>query len=452
MTETVLAPPSATVIRGEHEQLMLAELLGPAGGEDEEVVEDRVTERYILGMLAPQGELSRPEEQDALPVEGEAPTEEGEHEPEAPSIPTIFPSSCGLTFAVDGDATVVAVTAGWGRYVRERSRVETEEGEPPLVWRRYSMAGNAIAVDIREGELDPLAPDQDQPEVRIRGRARRHDGEWLVTLFLVNGQEIPKQRRDEAWLFQVELAVEDPEGGPIFRRRPEIELGLTGDEQETRSLAMLYRDNVEFAVGHAVSVHAVLDSEDPRRAVRIETRGVPVYEVPLTEAPTLEEVPELDGVVLDMKALVELPDSGLLAALSPLAAAYEAWIVRQEERIADPNARLEGFEDTAREALRRCRLAAERIRAGVSLVVDDPDAREAFRFANRAMWLQRVRSLAAQDRRRDPSLKLEDAVATRDLPQNRTWRPFQLAFVLMNLPALANPTHEERAGGGARSR
>jgi Helicase conserved C-terminal domain len=448
VTETVLAPPSATATRDEHEQLILAELLGPAGGDDEEVVEDRVTERYILGMLAPQGELSRPEEQDALPVEGGAPTEEGEHEPEAPSIPTIFPSSCGLTFAIDGDADAVVVAARWGRYVRERSTVETEEGEPPLVWRRYPMGGKPSSLDVRQGELDPFAPDPDQPEVVVRGRARRHHGEWLVTLFLVNGQEIPKQRRDEAWLYQVELAVEDPEGEPIFRRRPEIELGLTGGEQEARSLAMLYRDNLEFAVGHGVSVHAVLDSDDPRRAVRVETRSVPVYEVPLTEAPTLEEVPELDGVVLDMKGLVELPDSELLAALSPLPAAYEAWIVRQDERIADPNARLEGFEDTAREALRRCGVAAERIRAGVSLVVDDPDAREAFRFANRAMWLQRVRSLAAQDRRRDPSLKLEDAVATRDLPQNRTWRPFQLAFVLMNLPALANPTHEERAGGG----
>jgi hypothetical protein len=81
-------------------------------------------------------------------------------------------------------------------------------------------------------------------------------------------------------------------------------------------------------------------------------------------------------------------------------------------------------------------------------VANDPDAREAFRFANRAMWLQRVRSLAAQDRRRDPSLKLEEALAGRDLPENRSWRPFQLAFVLLNLPSLAKPTHEERAGGG----
>ena len=446
MTEAVLTAPSATAVRDEHEQLILAELLGPAGGNEEEVVEDRVTERYILGMLAPQGELSRPEEQDALAVEGEAPTEEGAIEPDAPPIPTIFPSACGLTFAAEGDATVILITPRWGRYLRERSQVETDEGDPPLVWRRHPMGGKPIVIELREGELGPVAADPDQPEVVIRGRARHHDGDWLVTLFLVNGQEIPKQRRDEAWLFQVELAVEDPDGRPIFRRRPEIELGPASDE--TRTLAMLYRDQVEFAVGHGISVHAVHDPEEPRRATRLEMHAVPAHEVPLTEAPTAEEVPELAGVVLDMKALAEIADPELPTALGSLVDAYEAWIGQQKNRIGDAHARLEGFEDTARDALRRCGRAAERIRAGIELVASDPHAREAFRFTNRAMWLQRVRSLAAQDRRRDASLKLEDALAARDVAENRSWRPFQLAFVLMNLPALATPTHEERAGGG----
>jgi hypothetical protein len=169
VTEAVLKATSATAIRDEHEELILAELLGPAGGDDEEVVEDRVTERYILGMLAPRGEVAAPDEQDALPVQGEAPTEEGEHEPEAPSIPTIFPSSCGLTFAVDGEATAISITPRWGRYLRERSQVETDEDETPLVWRRYPMGRKAIVLELREGELGPVSPDSDQPEVILRG-------------------------------------------------------------------------------------------------------------------------------------------------------------------------------------------------------------------------------------------------------------------------------------------
>ena len=32
-----------------------------------------------------------------------------------------------------------------------------------------------------------------------------------------------------------------------------------------------------------------------------------------------------------------------------------------------------------------------------------------------------------------------------DKPENRSWRPFQLAFILLNLPAMTDPTHPERS-------
>jgi hypothetical protein len=40
-------------------------------------------------------------------------------------------------------------------------------------------------------------------------------------------------------------------------------------------------------------------------------------------------------------------------------------------------------------------------------------------------------------------------VAAADIATNRSWRPFQLAFVLLNVPALAEPTHPERSGPDA---
>ena len=72
----------------------------------------------------------------------------------------------------------------------------------------------------------------------------------------------------------------------------------------------------------------------------------------------------------------------------------------------------------------------------------------AFRFANQAMYLQRVHTLAAEARTRDDTLSLDEALTSVDEPKNHSWRPFQLAFVLLNLPALADPTHPDRADGG----
>ena len=96
--------------------------------------------------------------------------------------------------------------------------------------------------------------------------------------------------------------------------------------------------------------------------------------------------------------------------------------------------------------LEDARATAGRIRAGIAALAD-PDVAEAFRFANHAMWQQRVHTIAAESRRRDDALRLHDAVTAADIPRNRSWRPFQLAFVLLNLPALADPSHPERTAG-----
>ena len=45
---------------------------------------------------------------------------------------------------------------------------------------------------------------------------------------------------------------------------------------------------------------------------------------------------------------------------------------------------------------------ADAVAAGIDLVCTDPDALEAFRFANRTMWRQRVHTEAIETRRGDP--------------------------------------------------
>lgn len=50
---TVLKTPSQYQIRQELEEAILADLLGPAGGEYEEIDEARVSDRYLVGLLAP---------------------------------------------------------------------------------------------------------------------------------------------------------------------------------------------------------------------------------------------------------------------------------------------------------------------------------------------------------------------------------------------------------------
>jgi hypothetical protein len=444
--EPALSPPDARQVREELERLVLDELLGPAGGEREELAGvERPSDRYLVGMLAPRRTAARPDELDALALAGDAPGDEGRPEPEAPPVTTLFASSVGLTCSVDGEVKEVWVTASWGRYVRDRGTAEGGEAAG-LVWRR-EPGGGTVRLRLADGDLDPLAPDQDQPDVVVRGRARRHGDEWLLTVFLVNDQGQPDRLPDQAWLFQVELALGAEDGAAIFCRRPAL-AGAVERDREADSLAMAYRRHVEFAVGHSVGVHADQDGTDPTRARRISTATVPAYEVPRTDPPTVADVPELVGVTLDMAALATTADADLPGRLLPLVDAYEAWIGRQRTRIGDPAAQLDGSEATARSALEECAQTAERIRRGVELLAADPLAAEAFRFANHAMWWQRVHTLAAERRRRQPDLDLHSAVEQVDTPGNRSWRPFQLAFFLLNLPGLSHPAHPERGPDG----
>ena len=141
-------------------------------------------------------------------------------------------------------------------------------------------------ITLAEGDLGPQPLNADHPQVVVRGRARRHSGNWLVSLFLVNAQPRPSSLPDAAWLFQVELTLTGPGSEPVFLPRPDtVSGGDQADQAEQRRLAMAHRWCPEFVTGHGAGVHVTMAEDDPMRAVQIRTTAVPSYEVPLKRSP-----------------------------------------------------------------------------------------------------------------------------------------------------------------------
>lgn len=457
---------------------IMDDLLGPAGGPEEFIVDMGVRDRYLVGKLAPMDNAERGE--DWVPAEKGDEDEPSDLEPKAqgkkidsPSISgsgdadadeevdaasnqSLAPSSLGFTFCVDGNIESLEVVVSWGRYERvasddhDHTKLIKDKLVKAKVWKR-APSGGVFSLAMTPGVVSPIAPDASSPEVRIQGTVRSPNdkGDRLVTLFLVNGQVEPDENRDTAWVFQPEIVVRAKAGSEvtdIFRRRPALDAdaGAEDDEdlRERLALEMIYRDRVEFAVGHGVAVHATTGSV-PVRARELRTVIMPQYEVAVTETPGLDpqDRPAMrkmtnDGL-LDMQTLADLDKDALIAALGVLTQDYAAWIEDQRGRIGND---VIGYEQQAKEALERCELIQTRLLAGVELLAVDDKALAAFRFANRAMAIQRVRSAYALARRR----KQEVDVAAFDVPKNRTWRPFQLAFLLLSVPALANPAHMDR--------
>lgn len=468
---------SPVEIRAEFERLVVDDLYGPAGGESETLTDSTPSDRYLVGMLAPQGSplAYDPEREEPDPADS------GDEAPADPAAvkAAVFPSSKGLSFAVMSQVRSLRVRVSWGNYRREEGKVEASAPSdisresaaaaddvpviaptaatsaiPPRVWQRYPVSEDVeLVIPAGGGPIGRRDVSTDHPGVYLVGRATEAGGATLVSVFLVNAQ-IPKQRlKDEQWLFQAEFAVLSDGGEPVFLGRDALLRGeeLLGSEDEAGELAqleMLYRRSIEFAVGHGTAVHTTGSREDPTRAIRVETRSVPRYEVPRTDPPRPGEpgFPGLAATVLDMKVLSELSDSEVVDAVRPLVDGYREWLTDQNKRLQDPD--LAEHREAAEQALLDADAIAARLQAALRFLERDKDACEAFRFANNAMWQQRVRTSAIALLRSGRAESIDEALSITDIPSNRSWRPFQIAFALLNLPSLTDPFDAERGEPG----
>jgi hypothetical protein len=436
-------------MRSDFERLIIDDLLGPAQGPDEVIMFPQIPrDRYLVGFLAPRESYVSPSRFDSATAAEAGGTTSEDH---VAARPQAVPSAIGLTFVVPIGTLKLLVEATWGHY--HKASVEIAEGKSERVWQRIPSGGQVeIALPEMDAAITPKATDPSFPAVVVQGRARLRGSALVVTLFLVNGQVAAAENVDERWLFQAQLTVRAPDNVEVFLDR-EAALGETvrssdGDD-EAQSLDMLYRHAVDFAVGHGTAVHVTPGDTNPTMAVKLETRSIPIYDVPRTEPPTTDEIALLSEVTLDMRDLARADDPDLPVMLEPLVTAYRNWINEREAEVEIGDSRFARFQDTAKQHLARARDAAERISAGIALLRRDETSCEAFRFANEAMWRQRVRQEAINRRRREPDVSLENAVALADESKNRKWRPFQLAFLLLNLPALTDPRHRERSGDDA---
>lgn len=462
-----LNPPKPAEIRAEFEDLVLKDLLGPANGPEEEMNETWVSSRYLVGWLAPRdvgkgtaAAESRvvaeklpdaeivPDDNPLNPVSDDTSlgagsnesTEEGQDDDPVSGSDSMLPNSLGLTFCAAPGVEELSVSVSWGWYRRRKSETgfETEKGDPKQVWFRTQIDEQKI-LDLTTGDLEIWVPFEDIPLVYVKGQVRlNEDGSRMVTLFLVNDQD-GQDGKDDKWLFQVRLVVESIDGGASFVRRAlqfkeDILDGLERIENE--QMRMNYRHRVEFAVGHGTSVdwHA---STDPLLATKIWTTPVPAYEVAKARP---HQIP---GLNLGMESLAKSSQAELVASLSPMVKAYEEWIEMEVEKRSDPSQHLGGYDDALAWTENKARTAARRIQAGIQLLSSNQVAYEAFCFMNQAMHDQRLHGLLSQAVRRGDKVTLED-IQAKETP---TWFPFQLAFVLVNLPSITDLEHPERCYG-----
>jgi hypothetical protein len=453
---------NAAAIRGRLVDVLRRDLIGP-GPSDVDLHHERLTDNpsrwYLAGFLAPApdgaeetdgtedvGDPLYGEDESADPETGGGRAADDTPEDEPSARKSRAPSSCGLTVMIDASVREIEVTLNWGDYVTlpplpEQVFLDEKAQFDPayrnVQWQRMpgkvtvpltvpeNGRGKSVIVPDSAGRQHPGGAlvleaharpySLDQPD-GIKKHLR------AVTIMVVNRRKSTVRRfSDVTFAFQVRLEVHCPIG-----LHPRGDLTGYGSKDPDAALADLhYRDVAEFAVGCNTSAGWKFEEGDRVRSAFTDF-------LPAAEVERVEPNEQIADVEFGMEALALLAAGGpdtLADKLRHLPSHHEAWIALQENGIAGiPGASRQA---TARRLIASARQARDRITAGIELLRTDQYARLAFRAMNEAV------ARAARQRDAGPG---GDPSAQR----KPTWRPFQLAFILLNLSGLQEPLHSER--------
>jgi len=366
------------------------------GSEADDVIHEPPYDRFIVGVLYPQDATGPTLDEDSIADDGAESTETSidfQVDPPVALSHVRRPSSCGMTLSVPDHTTTVTVAVSASRYE------DLGNGD----WNRTQVD---LTLDIHIPGGSTVVSVSPGLDLRIIVRPLRRSSR-TVTLALVNTNHRPNVGTSDhlAW-FQPSLEASCRDR---FLDRPSNRSTSLADD-DVLSNDLLFRNARNIAIGHGCAADWNDDltrawiSFIPRCDVRLANAGV-------------------DDVDLDMATIAgtsQWPEAENLIRL------YEDWIDERARDAAMLDARLL---PTAIAHMDEAKEAAGKMREGLAYLQHHEDASLAFRLMNESMLRQRN----AQERIRH---------GTDPAPQS--WRPFQLAFILMNIEGLAEPTSPDR--------
>lgn len=467
-----MALETSAEVRASLIEALRLDLIGPSPDDPlhtHETIPQAPSRWYLSGFLVPYeaklADRSDPDSNDSFEGQLSKKTGNGDDEktPETASARKgHFPSSMGLSFLFAPEAQQIDVAVTWGDYAPLDIDEVEDESETNLQartsrpWQRTPQQAN-LTISLSQSttateqisllptpatntqQALPLAPGfrktvpvpgsnglQLVLSVRtIANQTGLPTGTRSASLFLVNKRS-PSEitaKRDCAYLFQSQLTVT---AKTPFIPRPDLR-NQSLDDKDERLADLQYRHDVEFVVGHNVSATATLckaESDDVPQCTHIYTNWMPQADVEKVIPATVA------GVNLEIEALGNAADAPTIRTMvGGMVTEYTTWIAQQRAQApSSPAQRAE----VSKELLDGAARVNRRIEAGLS-ALDNPDVLEAFKIANRA--------IACAIRQRSTHGKADALPEDMAPPQ---WRPFQLAFLLMNIVGIDNPEDPDR--------
>jgi len=456
------------------------DLVGPALAD--EILNEIPTRWYLTGFLAPLNasidQRSDPEADDEPDLIDTAAGAEDNPSPEsATARHSLFPASLGLSVLVSADTPHLTVQLDWGDYQRTTPTLtlprqgggnqtpsplageggdggaDSPAGSGNEQWQRTPRHSHPITLKLPASGHQPRhsQPVSEDPRLKLTYSVRAlpsgiderlPPGARIVSIFLSNerGDARTAERRDEHYVFQPQITVTSP---CPFLPQPNLRGRDPHDDWDERVADLHYRDVHAYAVGHGVATEALFSPRPPpqpspargegvfsprpqagegpgeRACHTVHTAWIPHAAVEFVAPSEMKKTVELH-----MEVLAALPDAAAAqTALQTLLTDYRAWIAHQQAQLPTL---CTAQQPIGQELLNRATQAADRMEAGFN-ALHDPAIFRAFCLTHRVMARAARQRDAQQQIQRDPE-----------------WRPFQLAFLLLNLRGLTEPTHYDR--------
>lgn len=280
-------------------------------------------------------------------------------------------------------------------------------------------------------------------------RSKISDDIWSVTIMLVNDLEEPTAQPHHC-IFQPRIEIStDTNAFSFAESNPNADIDLMDDEE--CSLELLYRHKKIYGTGLGTSVNWDIDSTGRGR---IWNDFFPVAEIPpMSFALPQNEI--LSDAELSMKYLSDLGNTdkdSQLKSIENLINLYKSWT----EELESVSRKLDSkYASAAAKNIDECKRAYQRMYAGIRTLRSNDNAYNAFLLANRAMFMQRVHIMAQNQMFRRSADRYPDDEEIgnwlngldyeEEDDQNCRWRPFQIAFLMMDINSIVDDTSEERS-------
>jgi hypothetical protein len=266
----------------------------------------------------------------------------------------------------------------------------------------------------------------------------------VYTFTLENSKKLYDEAiRDEDCYFQSEFELISSLGFSSLPDNPKLNI----NDDDYQSNQLLYRDVRNYAMGHGCATDW---EENNGKVMKIFTTIFPSYEIkPIVPS-------RLEGISLDMYKMSDFGDfEGTIVELTQMCSMYLSWINNLKSQLSELE---DKYFETADRHIKSCILCHKRMTDGVKLLKSNDNVRKAFQYMNRAMLLQQLHyNLPLQEWEDDGNDDIKLVRLYEKLPdindkstwydENRVygkWRPFQLAFILINLKSMVDKTSSER--------